>query len=215
MNPYLEAVRTLNSVGERYVIVGGFALVMHGGNRFTPDLNVVVDLQEAPLRKFVDALTAAGLESGINYDADHLVDEEKRDILCVDDGLRFFPFVDERLPNFKVDIFLEYPLDSDQLFSKAQEIDLGSEKTSICSVEDLRRMKEIAGRPQDQMDIESLTLLESYQKTGEIKEVLRTLRVLDEPYAENLVEFSKLTCEDRLRWLEDMLSTLGGFCFIG
>lgn len=214
MNPYLETVSILNESKARYVIVGGFALVMHGGNRFTPDINVVVELTPEALESVAEGLTKAGLRPGLSYDTSYLFDIERRDMLCMDEGLRFFPFLDERLPNFKVDIFLEYPLPFKDLVHDAVEIDLGGMKSWICSFKHLFRMKEIAGRPQDQLDLESLQLLSAYAARGDYADVLPTLKVVDEVYAANLVEFSKLSCHERLKWLEGMLSSLGGFCFV-
>ena len=35
--------RALNGVGARYVLIGGFAVIAHGGTRFTKDIDLLID----------------------------------------------------------------------------------------------------------------------------------------------------------------------------
>jgi predicted nucleotidyltransferase len=35
--------RALNDAGARYVLIGGFAVIAHGGDRFTKDIDLLVD----------------------------------------------------------------------------------------------------------------------------------------------------------------------------
>jgi uncharacterized protein (DUF1330 family) len=53
---YLEVFSSLNKFGVRYLVVGGVALVLHGVLRLTADLDLVVDLAEDNLVKFLKAL---------------------------------------------------------------------------------------------------------------------------------------------------------------
>ena len=35
--------RALNAAGARYILIGGFAVIAHGGSRFTKDVDLLVD----------------------------------------------------------------------------------------------------------------------------------------------------------------------------
>ena len=43
VNPFEPVFRALNDAGVRYVIVGGFATVLHGHPRLTADIDLVLD----------------------------------------------------------------------------------------------------------------------------------------------------------------------------
>lgn len=38
-----RVARALNAVGARYVLIGGSAVIAHGGSRFTKDVDLLVD----------------------------------------------------------------------------------------------------------------------------------------------------------------------------
>ena len=62
-----------------------------------------------------------------------------------------------------VDVFVEEPLDYTAIRSKAVEIMSGNVSIPIVSIDDLIKLKQISGRPQDIADI---TALEEIRKRG-------------------------------------------------
>ena len=79
-NLYHQAAKLLNDAGAPYVIVGGFSLIMHGSNRFTPDVNVAVSFEGDDPLKFVNAIIAGGLEPPIGVDPQQYINPETREI---------------------------------------------------------------------------------------------------------------------------------------
>jgi hypothetical protein len=57
MSLYIPFFEALNDTQVRYVVVGGLATVLHGYARLTADIDLMVDLESAELRKGIDALT--------------------------------------------------------------------------------------------------------------------------------------------------------------
>jgi hypothetical protein len=55
-----------------------------------------------------------------------------------------------------VDLFVEYPIPFDELWSRSKLIDLPSGEVRVASIDDLIRMKETTGRAQDSEDIQAL-----------------------------------------------------------
>ncbi len=58
----LKVCRLLNEKQVRYLVVGGFAVALHQVNRFTKDVDVLVEPSEDNLRRVIEALS--GLEDG-------------------------------------------------------------------------------------------------------------------------------------------------------
>ena len=60
--------RALNEAGDRYVLIGGFAVVAHGGGRFTKDIDFLIDDDPGNVARVTAALgvladNSAGRES--------------------------------------------------------------------------------------------------------------------------------------------------------
>jgi len=50
---YENVFRVLQKNNIRYAVAGGVALVLHGVVRFTADVDLIVDLEQENLRRFV------------------------------------------------------------------------------------------------------------------------------------------------------------------
>ena len=148
--------RALNATGARYVVVGGLATVLHGYARLTADVDLVVDLAPEPAGRLVDALLGLGLVPRAPVDAAGFADPEIRERWVRDKGMQVFSFVDRANPMRAVDLFVQYPIDFESLWSRAQVMTLESTTVPVANLDDLITMKRIAGRPQDLVDIEQL-----------------------------------------------------------
>jgi len=72
---YEEVLRALDSSSIRFILVGGVAVVLHGVPRTTMDLDLVIDLEEGNVRRFVEVMTRLGfvppVAAGDLASADH------------------------------------------------------------------------------------------------------------------------------------------------
>ena len=166
MSSFLNAIEALNKSKARYAIVGGFAGVMHGNNRFTADLDVVVDIDSAASRRVIDELMGAGFKATLKDDPHLFSDPLTREKWRKEKNVRVFSLYDPTNPTFAVDLFLEPPLPFEQLMKNAVTITLRGNPCSVCALSDLVTMKEMAGRPQDKLDLEVLKILQTRNKLG-------------------------------------------------
>lgn len=74
-------------------------------------------------------------------------------------GMQVFTMYDPGDPLRTVDLFVENPLPFEELWNRSVEIELQSTSVRVVCVEDLIRLKRIAGRPQDDADIAALEKL--------------------------------------------------------
>src|SRR6266540_867454 len=148
--PTLEA---LNHAAVRYVVVGGVAVVLHGYARFTADLDLVVDLSPTESSKAIEALVALGLQPMNPVDPMSFADETTRARWIEEKGMMVFSLFDPADPLRRVDVFVDNPIDFEQLWARSETVALGTTTARIASIEDLVKMKRISDRPQDRLDI--------------------------------------------------------------
>ena len=216
-NPFRQVVSALRE--SRYVLVGGFAAVMHGNNRFTPDVNIVIDFEPASVLPVLSHLQAVGLEAEPGLDLTRICEAETRAQWSRGDPFKFLSLKNPEIPAFSVELFLQHPQPNDLLMGEAVEQGLGESLTAaVCPIDRLIQMKQLAGRPQDLTDLENLDLICKLRDgvlrvdadqpdvigEAELSDAQRE-RVLD------LAVFGRLSGAERVKWLGDMLEALGGF----
>ncbi len=167
MNPFLRVIEALNSHDVRYVIVGGFAAVMHGHDRATRDLDIFVDLQADHARKAIEALLSVGLQSRVPVDPFQFADPAQREKWRREKKALVFTMIDPQNAIFAVDLFVEPPMDSERLFGRAKSIRINDLMFKVCSLDDLIAMKTKSGRPQDLLDVKVLRQIQSRGRTSD------------------------------------------------
>jgi hypothetical protein len=146
----------LNRAGVRYVVVGGVAVVLHGVARLTADLDLAVDLTPPEARKAIDALVACGFRSRLPVDPRQFADPAVRATWAREKAMRVFPLWDPTNPLCLIDLFVENPVRFDELWEHSVMLDVGSTAVRVASIPDLIRLKRMAARPQDLIDIADL-----------------------------------------------------------
>lgn len=142
----------LTDSGVDFVVVGGVAVIMQASPRFTKDLDICYD----PSQENLDRLGAVLVSLGAKLRA---VDE---DLPFVPDGhsLRQTQILTLTTPDGGIDLLVE-PAGAPSyrsLRKHASEVDIEGITVRIASIDDLIAMKIAAGRPQDEVDVESLEI---------------------------------------------------------
>lgn len=139
-----------------YVVIGGIAVIAHGHTRNTRD----VDLVPSPKARNFARLAAALRELGARLSGTdaHLLDIDVYDPKTLGNGASFTLETDAG----GLDVFAEVPGAPPyaDLDARAMAVDLGGLEIRIAGLDDLIRMKQASGRPQDLGDIAALTALE-------------------------------------------------------
>lgn len=151
-----ELLGYLDEAGVRFVVVGGLAVVIQGYARLTADVDLVIDLEPANVRRAVDALTARGLRPLLPVDATDFADESLRREWIETRNLEVFSMRDERNPLLTVDLFAREPIPFGELWLRADLVTLAGRPIHVACINDLIQMKRAAARPQDAIDIERL-----------------------------------------------------------
>ncbi|HEX8234387.1 MAG TPA: hypothetical protein VF600_00360 [Abditibacteriaceae bacterium] len=160
--------RRLNESGVRYVVVDGLAVVAHGYARFTADVDLMLDLAEDNVLRALAVLKNEGFALRIPVPLELFADAATRESWVRDKNMLAYGLDSDRHPMTHVDIFASNPVDFEATFAQAmrREIADGVEIVVI-SLDGLIYLKELAGRPQDKLDIEYLRRLQEAQRHDE------------------------------------------------
>ncbi len=153
-----EAVATaLRDVQVRYLVAGGLAVNAHGYLRLTADIDLVIALDADNIRAAFAALATAGYRPNVPITAEQFADAEQRQRWREEKSMQVLNFFSDRHPETSVDIFVFEPFDLQSEYAAALVGDLlPGLPVHFVSIPTLIRMKEAAGRPRDQDDIQHL-----------------------------------------------------------
>jgi len=151
----------LQTTGVRYVVVGGVAVNLHGFQRFTKDIDLVIELAPDPALKALQALEGIGYKPNVPVKVADFADPAIREGWIRDKGMMVFQMYSDQ-SRMSIDIFVRYPLDFDALWDQSTKIDLQGTSLRIASIDHLILMKREASRPQDLLDIGQLEKIKQY-----------------------------------------------------
>ena len=164
LSPLLSALRDLVAWSQkehiRSVIIGGVAASLLGRPRLTRDIDAVVLLDSKRWKKFLTVGQQFGFEPRIQ---DPLIFARKNRILLVN----------HKPTGIDVDISLGALPFEEEAIERAVSSEVAGVNIPLPTPEDLIIMKAVAGRPRDQVDIESL--LDAHPRL-DLKRVRRWVR---------------------------------------
>lgn len=143
----------------RFVVVGGLALLLHGLDRLTADVDLVIDLSTESAQAAVRALTEAGYRPLAPVDPTALADPEQRHEWQTVRNMQVFSLWDSTNTRPTVDIMLSPGVPFDGLWAAASVTQIGGHEVRVASIDHLIQMKTAAGRTQDLADIDRLRVL--------------------------------------------------------
>jgi predicted nucleotidyltransferase len=146
-----ELLRRLSEAGAEFVLVGGLALGARGVVRGTRDVDIVVDPDPANLALVAAVAVAAG---GRVQRGEKLLGSPPSIAAELAGGEQVA--IETELGRLDVVQGLAGVPPYAELRARASETDVLGVAVAVCSVEDLRAMKQAAGRGQDLVDLENL-----------------------------------------------------------
>jgi predicted nucleotidyltransferase len=153
-------VRGLNEAGVRYLIAGGLAVVAHGYQRLTADVDLILDLEEANLRKAVAVFDSLGFKPRAPVPLEQFANAAARQSWVRDKRAKVFSLLSDLHPRTEVDLFVEAPFDFVNAYQNAANLTLAGTLTApFVSLDDLLYLKRQANRPRDLEDIRNLERL--------------------------------------------------------
>jgi hypothetical protein len=148
---FLDLLTALNAADARFLVVGGYAVGVHGRPRATKDLDLWIEASADNAKKVMRALQDFGSPVG---------DLTEADLESPGTGFKMGE------PPSRIDLLthIEGVLFEDA-WPRRIDTSFGSVRCAVIGRADLLANKRAAGRPQDLADVAALERLESSQRT--------------------------------------------------
>ena len=139
---FKEFIRLLNDNQVRYLVVGGYAVALHGYPRYTKDIDLWIDMAPNNASKIISSLGQFGFGS---------LGLKEEDFLELDTIIQLgYP------PN-RIDLMTTLPgVDFDDCFKARLQIEIDETIVNFIDLENLKKNKAASGRNQDLADLENL-----------------------------------------------------------
>ena len=145
---FQDFIKALNNNDVDYILVGGYAVILHGHSRTTGDMDIWVRKTKENYYKIVQAFFEFGMP---------LFDMSEKNFL-LNDKFDVFSF---GVPPISIDLMTEAKgLDFDDAFKNSSIHELEGLKIRVIHVNDLIKQKKAVNRPKDQNDIDHLKPLD-------------------------------------------------------
>jgi hypothetical protein len=151
---FLERVcESLNKSKVRYVIVGGYAVALHGAIRGTLDIDIALRWTKTDLVKTESALQEIKLVSRLPITAEDVF--QYRDEYIRNRNLVAWNFHNPVDPSEQLDVIINFDAKGKRAVYKR----FSTTSIPVLNIGDLIYMKKMSGRPQDIEDIKALEKL--------------------------------------------------------
>jgi hypothetical protein len=139
---FKEFIQLLNEYEVRYLVIGGYAVALHGHPRYTKDLDIWVDMELNNAKRLIDALAAFGFASVGLTQEDFIIPDRviqlgyppnRIDLVTTPDGVNFEICYQSRI-----------------------EVEIQEIQVNFIDLDNLKINKKASGRLQDLADLERL-----------------------------------------------------------
>jgi len=144
-----------------FVLVGGLAVALRGYARFTVDVDVVLAMDAANLRKFIAAAKQAGLHPSIPVPMESLAQSDLIEQWHREKGMLAFSLRTADTVPLVLDVLIKPVVPYAELRQQATLLDVGELPIAVASIEHLIAMKTGTGRSKDQIDIDELRKIQA------------------------------------------------------
>lgn len=139
---FKEFIESLNANDVRYLLVGGYAVALHGHPRYTKDMDVWVEMSDENAARIVRALEQFGFSS---------LELKAKDFLEPDQIIQL------GYPPRRIDVMTTLPgVEFTECFKGRLVVDIEGVSVNFIDLEHLKKNKRASGRYQDLADLENL-----------------------------------------------------------
>lgn len=139
---YKEFVQFLNENEVRYLVVGGYAVALHGYPRYTKDIDIWIESTVDNAYHILHALQDFGFGSLGLTEEDFLIPDQ---------------IIQLGYPPARIDLITSMlGVEFDECFAARLEVEIEGARINFIDRENLLRNKRSSGRLQDQADVERL-----------------------------------------------------------
>ena len=148
--------RELNKRKIKYLVVGGIAVNLHGFSRTTGDLDLMLSFDTNNLKKFVQMVKFLGLIPTVPVAVEDFMVSETRNLWEKEKNMKVFSVFNPKDRMEHVDVLIHHDVDFEKAYKNREDIPAVGLKIPVIAINDLIKMKKVAGRERDKIDIKAL-----------------------------------------------------------
>lgn len=143
LNPdFKEFIQSLNDNQVRYLVVGGYAVALHGHPRYTKDIDIWIEMEVDNSKKVIRALEQFGFGS---------LDIKGEDFLIPDEIIQL------GYPPSRIDLITTLPgVEFPACYNARVEVEMDGTVVNFIDLENLRKNKRASGLAQVLADLKNL-----------------------------------------------------------
>ena len=149
----------LNAARVKYLVIGGLAVILHGVDRHTWDVDLAVELTTGNLKALEQALERIGFYRRVPTPIEGLADPKTRRIWTGQRNMKVYSFIERSGRSRVVDVMVNPPTPFDAVYRRRVIVRPFGVTIPLVPVDVLIRLKQQAARPQDFHDIANLKQL--------------------------------------------------------
>jgi hypothetical protein len=153
---YLDLFATLTRHHVAYVLIGGLAVSLHGIERATMDVDVVIAMDPQNVSALIEAANELGLTPQLPVPIESLKDSTLLQEWHTERNLEAFSLRSRETAGVTLDILLFPPVPFGDMQPRAEILTIDGIPVSLAAIEDLIALKQASDRPIDRLDIEHL-----------------------------------------------------------
>jgi predicted nucleotidyltransferase len=139
---FKEFAQSLNDSRVRYLVIGAYAVAVHGHPRYTKDLDIWIEMTPANAAAMVRALDQFGFSSLGLRSSDFLTPDQ---------------IIQLGYPPGRIDLITTPPgVDFETCYASRVIVEIDGVPVNFIGLDDLKRSKKASGRLQDLADLENL-----------------------------------------------------------
>ena len=150
-------LKTLNDNKIRYLIVGGVAVNIHGYQRMTHDLDLVIQLIPENIKNALTALKNIGYVPAVPVTISEVINPKIREQWIRHKNMTVLSLISDLHPETTLDIFITEPFNFDAEYNCSEMVELETDlSVHVISLPSLIKMKQKVSRNKDIDDIQHL-----------------------------------------------------------
>lgn len=140
----------------RYAVIGGIAVNLHGYNRVTGDLDIIISLDDANVHRFIKIVEGLGLVPRVPVKLTDFCVAEKRQDWIHSKGMKVFSVYNPKDPLEHIDVKIDSEQKLAEQLESSEVVVAGDVTVRVVNINTLIELKREAGRERDLVDIRAL-----------------------------------------------------------
>lgn len=156
-------------MGLKYAVIGGVAVNLHGYNRVTGDLDIVLLLTDEEISKFIKIVKQLGLVPRLPVKLEDFANKAKRMEWITEKNMKVFSVYHPEFPLEHIDVLIDGEDKIGALIKNSIPIKAGLVLVNLVHLDDLIQLKKEAARDRDLIDVKALEKIREHLETKKQK----------------------------------------------